>query len=170
MRAVIQPPFQRSGLNSNQPSARLKGIVKFFYAIPVLCVLAIVGFMAWAKLEGRKPAVHVMPAAPFLSQPIDGLLANFFAQGNRFSPMGTDLFIEFRNSFGKLADVGSVKLELTLNTTNMIMHAIGIVLPTATPGQYRTTVQPQLAGPWKAELSFSGPAGSALTNFVVMVK
>ena len=41
------------------------------------------------------------------------------------------------------------------------MHSIGKVMRTATPGQYRTSLDPGMAGEWTATLGFSGPPGRA---------
>jgi len=150
-------------------SARVKVMAKFFYALPVLCVLGMWGYLAWSRFAGRQPPVHVMPATPFLKQQIGDLSANLFTQQGGLRAAGNDLFIEFRDAQGKLVDVANVEFELSLSTKNMVMHSLGKVLPTATPGQYRTTVEPQLAGDWKAKLSFSGPHGQGQTNFAVSV-
>jgi hypothetical protein len=69
-----------------------------------------------------------------------------------------------------LADVGEVTLELDMKMPDMVMHSIGKVMHTATPGQYRTTVDPQMAGDWMAKIGFAGPRGSAETNFPARVK
>jgi hypothetical protein len=82
---------------------------------------------------------------------------------------GNDLFIEFRDSQGKMADVGEVSLELVLKMPDTIMHSIGRVMRTATPGQYRTTIEPGLRGDWTATLGFTGQRGQAETNFLVKV-
>jgi hypothetical protein len=74
---------------------------------------------------------------------------------------GNDVFIEFRAAAGKLVDVGDVTFELNLHMPNMVMHIIGKVLRTATPGQYRTTIEPQMAGEWTAKITISGADGSA---------
>jgi hypothetical protein len=150
-------------------SARVKAIVKYFYALPVLLVIAMGGYLVWARFAGRQLPVHVMPATPFLKEQIAGLSANLFTQSGGLRAAGNDLFIEFRDAQGRLVNVGNVEFELYLSTTNMVMHSLGRVLPTATPGQYRTTVEPQLAGDWKATLKFSGPRGKEQTNFAVSV-
>jgi hypothetical protein len=150
-------------------SARVKAILKLFYALPVLLVLTMGGYLAWYRLAGRRPPVHVMPAAPFLKLQIADLSANLFTESDGLRAAGNDLFVEFRDAKGNLIDVGNVDFELSLSATNMVMHSLGKVLPTATRGQYRTTVVPQLAGAWKAKLSYSGPHGQGQTNFPVNV-
>jgi hypothetical protein len=162
------------------PSPKAGGSVRrspqLFYALPVLFVLGLFGFMAFNKYTHRGPPVRQMSSKPFTSIKIDGLDAQFFAQTDAVRAAGSDLFIEFRNSQGTLADVGTVDFEMVLDVTNAVTHAIdavlhsnGKVMRTATPGQYRTTVEPGLAGEWTATLRFSGAQGTAKTNFLVKV-
>jgi len=149
------------------PSVRR--FLQLFYALPVLFVLGLFGYMAFNKFSHRGPPVRQMSSKPFTAVKIDRLDAQFFAQTDALRAAGSDLFIEFRNNQGKLADVGAVDFELVLKMTNAVMHSIGKVMRTATPGQYRTAVEPGLAGEWTATLRFSGPLGTAETNFLVKV-
>jgi hypothetical protein len=149
-----------------------KGIgvfMKIFYALPLLMVAGLVGYIVWFHFSGARPAVHVMPATPFMREPIGDLRADLFTQSGGFRAMGNDVFIEFRDAQGKLVDVGTVEFDLTLAATNMVMRSTGHVFATGTPGQYRTTVVPQLAGEWRAKIGFEGGHGKAETNFVVNV-
>ncbi len=125
--------------------------------------------MAWNKFSAKGPPVHVMSGAPFLSQPINGLTANFFTSGNALRAAGNDVFIEFRDMNNAAADVGQVQLEMGMNMPGMVMHTISKVMRTSTPGQYRASVVPQMSGEWKVKLSFDGH-GTGETNFVVQIK
>jgi hypothetical protein len=98
------------------------------------------------------------------------LTANLFTDGNQLRAAGDDLFIEFRDRQNNLVDVGDVTLELDMNMPDMVMHSMGKVMRTGTPGQYRTTLDPQMAGAWVGKLGFAGPRGTAETNFPAMVK
>jgi hypothetical protein len=151
----------------SKPSVRR--FLQLFYALPVLFVLGLFGFMAYNKITHRGPPVRQISSKPFTSVKIDGLDAQLFAQGDVLRAPGDDLFIEFRDSQGKLVEVGNVEFELVLNMPTTVMHSIGKVFPTATPGQYRTTVEPGLGGDWTATLRFSGAHGTAGTNFLVKV-
>jgi hypothetical protein len=97
------------------------------------------------------------------------LTANLFTQGDVLRASGNDVFIEFRDPAGQLVDVGNVSLVLSLEMRDMVMHSIGKVLATATPGQYRTTVEPQMAGVWAAKISFTGPQGKGEASLPVKV-
>jgi hypothetical protein len=141
-----------------------------FYALPVLFVLGLFGYMAYNKITHRGPPVRQISTTPFTTVKIKDLEAKLFAQGDTMRAPGDDLFIEFRDSQGKLVNVGKVEFEMVLNMPNAVMHSIGKVLPTATPGQYRTTVEPGLGGDWTGTIRFSGPQGTAETNFPVKVR
>jgi hypothetical protein len=148
---------------------RVRRWLSLFYALPVLFVVGLVGYMAHSRATHQGPPVRKISAAPFASVKINGLEAHLFAQGDALRASGNDLFIEFRDAQGNLADVGEVEFELVLKMPGKIMHSIGKVMRTATPGQYRTTLDPGLAGDWTATLGFSGSRGKAEADFPVKV-
>jgi hypothetical protein len=150
------------------PKARTA--LKIFYALPILFILGLLGHLAWDKATHKGPPVRPISSKPFASVPIHGLAANLFTQGDQLRAAGNDLFIEFRDGQSNLADVGEATFELEMKMPDMVMHAIGKVFRTATPGQYRTTVEPQMAGEWMATIGFKGPHGTAQTNFAATVK
>jgi hypothetical protein len=141
--------------------------LSLFYVLPVLFVLALFGSMAHSRATHEAPPVRKISAAPFATVKINGLDAHLFTEGDALRASGNDLFIEFRDAQGILADVGEVEFELVLKMPNAVMHSIGKVMRTATPGQYRTTLDPGLAGEWTATLSISGPRGQAEASFSV---
>jgi hypothetical protein len=147
----------------------LRLLLPLLYALPVLFVLGLCGYLVYSRLSHQGPPVRKISAAPFATVKIQGLEAQLFTQGNALRAAGNDLFIEFRDGQGKLADVGAVSLVLVLQMPASIMRSTGIVNRTATPGQYRTTLEPGMAGEWKATLSFSGPRGQAEAAFTVKV-
>jgi hypothetical protein len=149
---------------------RVRTVLKVFYALPVLFILGLSGYLAWNRITHQGPPVRHISSKPFASVPIKGLTANLFTQGDQLRAAGNDLFIEFRDGQSNLADVGEATLELHMTMPGMVMHAIGKVFRTATPGQYRTTLDPQMAGDWMATIGFTGPRGTAETNFPVAVK
>ena len=149
------------------PSVRR--LLQVFYALPVLFILGLCGYMAYRSLAHKAPPVRRISSTPFASVKINGLDAHFFTQGDALRASGNDLFIEFRDGQGKLTDVGDVAFELVLKMPGAVLHSIGKVLRTATPGQYRTAMEPGLAGEWRATLRFSGPRGPAETSFSVKV-
>jgi hypothetical protein len=145
-------------------------MLQLFYALPVLLVLGLCGYMAYRSATHQKPPVRQISSAPFATVKMDGLDVRFFTQGDALRAAGNDLFIEFRDAQGKMADVGDVSFELVLKMPDAVMHSIGKVFGTSTPGQYRTTLEPGLAGEWTATVRFSGRRGKAETSFTVKVK
>jgi hypothetical protein len=158
------------GNTTSNAGPQVRTVLKVFYALPILFILGLFGYLAWNRATHQGPPVRHISSKPFASVPIHGLTANLFAQGDQLRAAGNDLFIEFRDSQGNLADVGEVTFELDLKMPEMVMHSIGKVMRTATPGQYRTTLDPQMAGDWTGKISFAGPLGSAETNFPASVK
>jgi hypothetical protein len=114
--------------------------------------------------------VRHISATAFTSVPMDGLTVNLFTEGDQLRAAGDDLFMEFRDSKSNLVDVGDATFEMELKMPDMVMHSIGKVFRTATPGQYRSSVQPQVAGVWTGKIGFSGVHGAAETNFSLTVK
>ncbi len=149
---------------------KVRTVLKLFYALPVLFVLGLCGFVIWSRATHQGLPVRHISNKPFATVPIAGLTANLFTQGDQLRAAGNDLFIEFRDGQGNLADVGEVTFELEMKMPEMVMHSIGKVMRTATPGQYRTTVDPQMAGDWAGKIGFAGPRGNAETNFSAIVK
>ncbi|HZM03975.1 MAG TPA: hypothetical protein VFC44_13270 [Candidatus Saccharimonadales bacterium] len=152
----------------NKP-ANVRNALKLFYALPILFVLGICGYLGWNHATHQTLPVRNISTQPFATVPIKGLAASLFTVGNQMHASGNDLFIEFRDARSNLVDVGAVNLELELKMPNMVMHSIGKVLRTATPGEYRTTVEPQMAGDWRATLGFNGSHGNGETNFTLAV-
>jgi hypothetical protein len=148
----------------------MRTALKVFYAVPIVFVLGLWGCLVWTRATHQGPPVRHISSKPFATVPINGLTASLFTQGDQLRAAGNDVFIEFRDGQGNLADVGEATLELDMKMPDMVMHSIGKVRRTATPGQYRTTVDPQLAGDWVAKIGFSGPRGTAETNFFAKVK
>jgi hypothetical protein len=149
---------------------RARTLPKVLYILPVALVLVLAAGLAYNRLGHKASPVRHISSKPVASIAIDSLTANLFAQGDTLSASGNDVSIEFRDATGKLVDVGDVSLILTLNMSDMVMHSMGRVTPTATPGQYRTTLEPQMAGTWTAKLSFTNPRGKGEAFLPVKVK
>jgi hypothetical protein len=155
-----------------QPKAggRARRVLQIFYAIPLLFVLGVVGDLVYIRVTHKAPPTRQISARPFASVAINDLKANLFTQGDSLRASGNDIFIEFRDSAQHLVDVGDVTLMLTLQMPDMVMHSIGRVSRTSTPGQYRTTLDPQMAGLWNAHLSFTGSNGKGEASLPVNVQ
>lgn len=149
---------------------RTRTLVKLLYILPFAFVLVLVADLAYNRFTHKPPPVRLISTKPFASVPIDGLTANLFTQGDALRASGNDVFIEFRDGAGHLVEVGDVSLILTLNMPDMVMHSMGRVLPTATPGQYRTTLEPQMAGTWTAKISFTNAQSKGEAALPITVK
>jgi hypothetical protein len=146
----------------------MKTLLKFFYLLPVAIVL---GLVASLVLNRSKPLpTRFLSGHPFITAPITNLTASLFTAGNQLVPAENDLFIQFRDPAGKLVDVGDVQFELTLPAPGVIQRVTVKPLPTSTPGQYRVTVKPQIAGLWQAKLLINGPSARAEASFPITVK
>jgi hypothetical protein len=145
-------------------------LLQVFYVLPIVFVLGIFGYLACARLAHKAPPVRQISTHPFAAVSINALTASLFTQGDTLRASGNDLFIEFRDGNGRLVDVGDVSFELGLNMPDMVVHSIGKVFRTATAGQYRTTVEPQMAGDWTAQIGFTGPKSKGAATLPVKVR
>ena len=82
---------------------------------------------------------------------------------------GNDFLIEFRDASGQLVDVGTVKFDLDMNMPGMVMHNAASIKRTATPGQYRASIKPDMAGDWVAKVQYDDPRGTAAATFNINV-
>lgn len=140
------------------------------YGLPVLLVLGIVGYYIYSRAAHVPPPERLISTKPFTTVKVGGLTASLFTQGDQLRASGNDLYIDFRDAQGELTNVGNVTFALALTMPGMVMHSIGKVFSTSTPGRFRTSVQPQMGGQWTALLAFTNAAGGAATNFVLTVK
>jgi hypothetical protein len=145
----------------------MKTFLKFLFLAPVVAVVIIIGAFFWLRHKG--PSLHFLTGRPFASVAITNLTANFFTPEGKLGPAANDVYIEFRDGAGKLKDVGNVEFGIGLESPGTITHSTSIVLPTATRGQYRANVTPQIVGEWKATLSIFSTNGPK-ADFVLTVK
>ena len=153
-----------------RPRARPPFWLKLFYVAPLIFVAGLCGYMFYGHVTHRGPPVRPISSQPFSTVKIGAVNASLFTSGDQLRAAGNDLFLQFRNPSGQMVDVGNVTFALELKMPEAVMHTMGKVFRTATPGEYRTTVEPQVGGDWIAELAVSGPEGNASTNFPVSVK
>jgi len=152
-----------------EKTRNVRPLLVVFYALPVLFILGLFGYLVYGRLTHKSPPVRPISAAPFARAKVGGLAAALYTAGDALRAAGNDLFIEFRDTQGRRVDVGEVSFELRLNLPDSVLHSVGKVFRTATPGQYRTMVEPAMASQWTATLGFSGPLGKAETSFPVNV-
>jgi len=131
------------------------GLVAIFYA----------GQFAWHKL---RPAQ--ISGAPFLTQNVNDLTANFIAPEGELRQGNNEVLIEFRDGSGQLVDVGNVKFDMNMNMPGMQMSSGGTIERTNTPGRYRAKIKIDMSGDWSAKISFDGPPGQGQQSFSLTVK
>src|SRR5213594_1524658 len=106
--------------------ALIIGLIVIFYA----------GQFAWQKLRATQ-----ISGAPFLTQNVNDLTANFIAREGALRRGNNDVLIEFRDRDGQLVDVGNVKFDMNMNMPGMQMHSGGTIERTNTPGRYRANIK-----------------------------
>jgi Cu(I)/Ag(I) efflux system membrane protein CusA/SilA len=135
--------------------ALIIGVVAIFY----------IGEFAWHKFRPTK-----ISGAPFFTQNVNDLTANFIAREGQLRHGNNEVLIEFRNRNGQLVDVGNVKFDLNMNMPGMQMHSGGSIERTNTPGRYRAKIKIDMSGDWNAQISFDGPRGQGQQSFSLTVK
>ena len=70
-------------------------------------------------------------------------------------------FLEFRSPAGQLVDVGTVTMNATMPMAGMPpMMGSSFVNRTNTTGRYALDTDLSMAGSWRLEITWNGPAGS----------
>ena len=80
-----------------------------------------------------------------------------------------DFFVSFKDSSGKLVEVGAVGLTCQMPAMGTMpgMNNAATLTATSTPGVYQGKLKLETAGDWQAQLSYEGPAGKGKTTFTV---
>ncbi len=135
--------------------ALIIGLIAIFY----------VGQFAWHKLRPTQ-----ISGAPFLTQNVNDLTANFIAPQGQLRQGNNEVLIEFRDGNGQLVDVGNVKFDMNMNMPGMQMSSGGTIERTNTPGRYRAKLKIGMSGDWSAKISFEGPHGNGQASFSLNIK
>ena len=133
----------------------------------VVLILAALVF-AWQKF-GKPGSTGAISGTPFATQTVNGLTVTLIHPKGQLVYAENDFLIEFRDANGELVDVGTVKFALDMNMPGMVMHDAATVKPSGTPGQYRASVKPDMAGDWTVKLEYDGPRGKGQVSFTVTV-
>src|SRR6266496_3633092 len=148
-------PSREGGQRLFKWIALIIGLVAIFYA----------GQFAWHKLRSTQ-----ISGAPFLTQNVNDLTANFIAPAGALRRGNNEVMIEFRDREGQLVDVGNVKFDLNMNMPGMQMSSGGTIERTNTPGRYRAKIKIDMSGDWNAKISYEGPRGNGQTSFNLNAK
>jgi len=133
----------------------------------IIAVIAIFygGKCAWQKLRPTQ-----ISNAPFLTQNVNDLTANFIAREGALRQGNNQVLIEFRDRNGQLVDVGNVKFDMDMNMPGMQMHSSSTIERTNTPGRYRAKIKIDMSGDWNAKISYDGPHGQGQQSFSLTAK
>jgi hypothetical protein len=79
---------------------------------------------------------------------------------------GKDTFVlEFRDAGGNLVDVGTVTVAASMPMTGMApMFGDCTVAPTSTKGRYDVSSTLGMAGTWRVDIKWDGPAGQGAAS------
>jgi hypothetical protein len=148
------------------PSHRVRHHLPRILATTLIGIGLIYGAsFAWHKFASRNTTDK-----PFVTQTVNDLSVTLSSLGGLLKSGDNDVLIEFRDPKNQLVDVGDVNFAIDMNMPGMQMHEGATVQRSATPGQYRAKIKPDMAGDWMAKLSFNGPRGSRQTSFNLNVK
>src|SRR5260370_1591854 len=98
-----------------------------------------------------------MSGAPFLTQNVNDLTANFVAREGALRQGNNEVLIEFRDRNGQLVDVGNVKFDLDMNMPGMQMHSGGTIEQTNTPARYGAKINLHLSSDWHSQIPSKWP-------------
>lgn len=89
--------------------------------------------------------------------PMDVLL---LAPGDAIKHGQGSFFLEFRDAGGSLVDVGTVMVGASMPMPGMApMFGECMVMPSATKGRYEVSSNLGMAGTWRLQIAWDGPAG-----------
>jgi YtkA-like len=89
--------------------------------------------------------------------PMDILL---LAPGEAIKQGKGNFVLEFRDAGGNLVDVGAVKVGASMPMPGMApMFGECMVTPSATKGRYEVATDLGMAGTWRLQIAWDGPAG-----------
>jgi YtkA-like len=73
--------------------------------------------------------------------------------------------VEFRDASGSLVDVGNVTISATMPMAGMApMFGESTVMPTEMRGRYEVASDLEMAGTWRLNIAWDGPAGKGSTS------
>jgi len=133
----------------------------------ILILLAVGGYFAWQKFGPT--AGGPISGTPFATQTVNSLTVTLVHPKGQLIHAKNEFLIEFRDAGGELVDVGTVRFALDMNMPGMVMHNAATVKPTGTPGKYRASIKPDMAGDWMVKLEYDGPRGKGEISFTVNV-
>ena len=134
------------------------------------CILAfsLLALLLLVAACGSKSAM-VDSGKVIKSAPIGNLTVTLSSSSGQLKHGSDEFFITFKDSSGKLVDVGAAALTFHMPQMASMpaMNDSATLTTTDTPGVYRAKANIETAGEWQAQVSFEGPAGKGQTSLSV---
>ena len=134
------------------------------------CILAfsLLALLLLVAACGSKSAM-VDSGKVIKSAPIGNLTVTLSSSSGQLKHGSDEFFITFKDSSGKLVDVGAAALTFHMPQMASMpaMNDSATLTTMDTPGVYRAKANIETAGEWQAQVSFEGPAGKGQTSLSV---
>jgi YtkA-like len=110
-----------------------------------------------AGCSGRDETAQLKELQRAKAGPLDIVL---LAPGDALKQGKGSFILEFRDAGGTLVDVGSVTVGATMPMPGMApMFGDCLVMPSALKGRYEVSSDLGMAGTWRLQVAWDGPAG-----------
>jgi hypothetical protein len=141
------------------------------YHLPRIMATTLIasGLIYGASFVWHKASARKITSPPFATQTVNDLTVKLMAPAGQLQKGENNVLIEFRDSDGKLVDVGDVNFTIDMNMPGMVTRDGGPAQKIRTAGQYHTKVKADMSGDWNAKISFKGRRGQGQTNFAVTI-
>jgi hypothetical protein len=133
-----------------------------------LQLLMMSGLLLLAACSGRE-TVEGTTGVVIATASGEGVTATLSNSRGYLSEGPNEFTLEFRNSAGKLVDVGAITLYFDMPAMGSMpyMKNDATLTTTRTAGIYRGTVTLEMKGTWQTRLSYQGAAGSGEIGLVI---
>jgi hypothetical protein len=88
----------------------------------IATTLITIGLIYGASFVWQKASARKITSRPFATQTVNDLTVKLMAPGGQLRKGDNNVLIEFRDSGGKLVDVGDVNFTIDMNMPGMAMH------------------------------------------------
>ncbi len=143
---------------------------KSVLAIAFVSIVALI--IAAACSSKTTSNVSIPTGKTIKSVAVANLTATLSNSTGQLKPGDQEVMLTFTDSSGKPVDVGAVSLNFHMDQmgTMAAMNDAVTFTTTGTPGVYRGRVNIEVAGEWRGQLAYEGPAGSGKTTFTVIAQ
>ena len=143
---------------------------KSVLAIAFVSIVALI--IAAACSSKTASNVSIPTGKTIKSVAVANLTATLSNSTGQLKPGDQEVMLTFTDSSGKPVDVGAVSLNFHMDQmgTMTAMNDAVTFTTTGTPSVYRGRVNIEVAGEWRGQLAYEGPAGSGKTTFTVIAQ